>query len=157
MSTLTAAPAPAPALKVTQARVLRSEFTKFTSLRSTLWTLLAAVVLMIGLGLLFCAVTGSQYHTFGAAQKLTFDAASTSLTGATFAQIAFGVLEAVERYNRSSAVHATQRTRAEFARFFAGLELIGPGIAPLGHWQPGPVNQLPDQGLPVFTAVGRKH
>jgi hypothetical protein len=67
-----------------------------------------------------------------------------------------GVLEAVERYNRSSAVHSTQRTRAEFARFFAGLELIGPGIAPLGHWQPGPVDQLPGQGLPVFTAVGRK-
>jgi ABC-2 type transport system permease protein len=92
MSTLTTAPAPAPALKVTQARVLRSEFTKFTSLRSTLWTLLAAVVLMIGISLLFSAVTGSQYHTFSAAQKLTFDAASTSLTGATFAQIAFGVL-----------------------------------------------------------------
>jgi len=41
-----------PALKVTQGRVLLSEFTKFRSLRSTMWTLLAAVALMIGLGLL---------------------------------------------------------------------------------------------------------
>jgi len=48
---------------VTQCRVLRSEVTKFRSLRSTMWTLLAAVVLMIGLGALFSAVAASQYHT----------------------------------------------------------------------------------------------
>ena len=66
-----AAPAPAgvPALKVTQGRVLLSEFTKFRSLRSTVWTLLAAVVLMIGIGALFSAVTASQYHTFSAADR----------------------------------------------------------------------------------------
>ena len=56
-------PARVPALKVTQGRVLLSEFTKFRSLRSTMWTLLAAVVLMIGLGALFSAVAASQYHT----------------------------------------------------------------------------------------------
>jgi hypothetical protein len=41
----TPAPARVPVLKVTQRRVLRSEFTKFRSLRSTVGTLLAAVVL----------------------------------------------------------------------------------------------------------------
>ena len=81
-----------PALKVTQARVLRSEFTKFRSLRSTLYTLLAAVALMIGIGALFSAVTASQYHTFSAADKATFDPISTSLTGVSFAVVAFGVL-----------------------------------------------------------------
>src|SRR6266567_3899332 len=81
-----------PALKVTQARVLRSEFTKFRSLRSTLYTLLAAVALMIGIGALFSAVTASQYHTFGAADKAAFDPISTSLTGVSFAVVAFGVL-----------------------------------------------------------------
>jgi hypothetical protein len=39
----------APALKVTQARVLLSEFTKSRSPRSTMYTLLTAVALMIGL------------------------------------------------------------------------------------------------------------
>ena len=67
-----AAPAPAPArvpaLRVTQRRVLLSEFTKFRSLRSTMWTLLAAVVLMIGLGALFSGVAASQYHTFSWAE-----------------------------------------------------------------------------------------
>jgi ABC-2 type transport system permease protein len=85
-------PAGVPTLKVTQARVLRSEFTKFRSLRSTLWTLLSAVVLMIGIGALFAAVTSSQYHAFTASQRASFNPAGASLTGITFAQIAFGVL-----------------------------------------------------------------
>src|SRR5262249_16237487 len=91
-----AAPAPAPArvpaLRVTQGRVLRSEFTKFRSLRSTMWTLLAAVVLMIGLGALFSAVTAGQYHTFNWAQRAAFNPVTTSLNGVIFAVVAFGVL-----------------------------------------------------------------
>jgi len=88
------APAPArvPALKVTQGRVLRSELTKFRSLRSTMWTLLAAVVLMIGLGALFSGVTASQYHTFNWAQRAAFNPVTTSLNGVIFAVVAFGVL-----------------------------------------------------------------
>jgi ABC-2 type transport system permease protein len=84
--------APVPALKVTQARVLVSEFTKFRSLRSTMWTLLTAVVLMIGIGALFSAVTASQYHTLSAADKAAFNAVTSSLNGVTFAVVAFGVL-----------------------------------------------------------------
>src|SRR5262252_8219723 len=87
-----AAPAPVPALRVTQGRVLLSEFTKFRSLRSTMWTLLAAVVLMIGLGALFSGVTASQYHTFSAADRAAFNPVTTSLNGVVFAVVAFGVL-----------------------------------------------------------------
>jgi ABC-type transport system involved in multi-copper enzyme maturation permease subunit len=79
-------------LKVTQGRVVRSEWMKFRSLRSTLYTLLAAVVLTIGIGALFSAVTASQYHTFSPADKAAFDPISTSLTGISFAVVAFGVL-----------------------------------------------------------------
>ena len=84
--------AKAPALKVTQGRVLHSEWTKFRSLRSTLYTLLVAVVLMIGIAALFSAVIASQYHTFSAADRATFNPISASLNGVTFAQVAFGVL-----------------------------------------------------------------
>jgi hypothetical protein len=87
-----ASAARAPALKVTPARVLRSEFTKFRSLRSTVYTLLAAVALMIGIGALFSAVTASQFHTFSAADRATFDPIGISLTGVAFAVVAFGVL-----------------------------------------------------------------
>lgn len=93
---LTAEPASArpadPVLKVTQARVLVSEFTKFRTVRSTVWTLLVAVVLMIGLSALFAAVTASQYHTFGPADRASFNPVSTSLGGMMFAVVAFGVL-----------------------------------------------------------------
>lgn len=82
----------APVLKVTQRRVLVSEFTKFRTVRSTVWTLLVAVVLMIGLSALFAAVTASQYHTFGPADRASFNPVSTSLGGMMFAVVAFGVL-----------------------------------------------------------------
>jgi hypothetical protein len=88
----TPAAARGPALRVTQGRVLLSEFTKFRSLRSTMWTLLAAVVLMIGLGALFSAVAASQYDTFNALQRAAFNPVTTSLNGVMFAVVAFGVL-----------------------------------------------------------------
>jgi ABC-type transport system involved in multi-copper enzyme maturation permease subunit len=91
-SSRTVEAAPAGPLKVTQGRVVRSEWIKFRSVRSTVWTLLSAVVLMIGIGALFSAVTASQYHTFSAANRASFSAVTVSLEGITFAVIAFGVL-----------------------------------------------------------------
>jgi ABC-2 type transport system permease protein len=78
-----------PGLKVTQARVVLSELTKFRTLRSTRWTLAAAVVLMIGIGALLSAVQASQYRSIGpgGAHPIV-----TSLQGAMFAVVAFGVL-----------------------------------------------------------------
>ena len=65
-----------------------SEWTKFRSLRSTVSTLLIAVVLMIGLGAMFAAITASQATGFQPGAT----AISTSLTGTFFAQLAVGVL-----------------------------------------------------------------
>jgi ABC-2 type transport system permease protein len=76
-------------LRVTPARVVLSEWTKFRSLRSTLYTLLIAVFLMIGIGALFAAITASQPGGLDPGQS----AVSTSLmTGTFFAQLAIGVL-----------------------------------------------------------------
>jgi len=79
-------------LRVTQARVLRSEWTKFTSLRSTLYTLLVAVVLTVGFGALFAAVTANQYARFSPAELARFNPIITSLDGVTFSVLAVGVL-----------------------------------------------------------------
>ena len=61
---VTVTPAPAgpryPAMRVTQARVVRSEWTKFRSLRSTLITLFVSVVLTVGLGALISGVTAAH-------------------------------------------------------------------------------------------------
>lgn len=79
-------------LEVTQARVLRSEWTKFRSLRSTVITLLVAVALTIGLGALFAAVTASQFANFDPAEQAQFNPVTVSLGGITFSQLAVGVL-----------------------------------------------------------------
>ena len=75
-------------LRVTQVRVLLSEWTKFRSLRSTVATLLIASVVMIGLGAMFAAITANQSAGFEPGAT----AISTSLTGTFFAQLAVGVL-----------------------------------------------------------------
>ena len=75
-------------LRVTQSRVVLSEWTKFRSLRSTVYTLLAAVVFMVGLGALFSAITANQPGGLEPGQS----AVSTSLSGTIFAQLAIGVL-----------------------------------------------------------------
>lgn len=95
--TATAQTRPTPAgppdsVKVTGPRVLLSEWTKFRSLRSTVWTLLIAVILMVGIGALFSAVTASKYSSFTPDELARFDPITTSLNGITFAQLAIGVL-----------------------------------------------------------------
>jgi len=94
MTTATA-PAPVtgyPGMRVTQGRVIRSEWTKFRSLRSSKITLLVAVVLTIGLGALISAVTAAHYTDMRDARRATFDPIVTSLNGVNIAQLAVGVL-----------------------------------------------------------------
>ena len=47
--------------RVTQVHVVRSEWTKLWSLRSTRWSLLFAVISMAGLGVLIAAVSMSRW------------------------------------------------------------------------------------------------
>lgn len=79
--------------KVTQTRVIRSEWTKLTSLRSTVWTLAGAVILVIGFGAIICAAVAASWDTdFSDVDKLTFDPTAFSLSGLYLAQIAVGAL-----------------------------------------------------------------
>jgi ABC-2 type transport system permease protein len=78
-----------PGLRVTRSRVLLSEWTKFRSLRSTVWSLFAAVVLMLGLGAGLSAITAGQPRSLGA------DPTSISLIGTFIAQLAIGALGAL--------------------------------------------------------------
>jgi ABC-type transport system involved in multi-copper enzyme maturation permease subunit len=98
MSTI-AAPARPPAAgerarpgRVTQGRVLRSEWTKLWTLRSTRWSLLAAVVAMAGLGPLIAVVQMSRWTHLDPHERLTYDAINTGVGGYHLAQLAIGVL-----------------------------------------------------------------
>jgi ABC-type transport system involved in multi-copper enzyme maturation permease subunit len=78
--------------RVTQLGVLRSEWTKLWSLRSTRWSLLFAFVTMAGLGPLIAVVTMSRWTHLTRHERLTFDPINTALGGWHLAQLAIGVL-----------------------------------------------------------------
>ncbi|GAA3909527.1 ABC transporter permease [Actinoplanes auranticolor] len=84
------APAAPSSLRVTQGRVIRSEWIKFWSLRSTTITLATAVALLIGIGLLASSMLNSGAATGPEAGEL--GPVDASLAGITFAQLAFGTL-----------------------------------------------------------------
>ena len=48
------------------------------------------------------------------------------------------------------------RTHAEVARFFDGLELVGPGVVQVHRWQPDPTTVAAGADIPVHCGVGRK-
>jgi ABC-2 type transport system permease protein len=77
---------------VTQLGVLRSEWTKLWSLRSTRWSLLFAFVTMAGLGPLIAAVTMGRWGRLSLHERVTFDPINTALGGYHLAQLAIGVL-----------------------------------------------------------------
>ncbi len=80
--------------RVTPAGVTHSEWIKLRSLRSTWFSLLAVVVIIVGLGTVFSALRAHRFaQTIGAnGGHLHFDAAQVSLRGVFLAQLAIGVL-----------------------------------------------------------------
>src|SRR5215831_5140834 len=76
--------------RVTQARVLRSEWTKLRTQPSVRWALLSAVILVIGFGVGYSLLRAARPPRGAAAAA--FDPASVSLSGVQLAQIAAGVL-----------------------------------------------------------------
>jgi ABC-type transport system involved in multi-copper enzyme maturation permease subunit len=74
------------------ANVLRSEWTKFRSVRSTFWALTVTVVLGIALGAVISAATAHSYAKFSVSQKLSWDPTGVSGAGMAIAQLAIAVL-----------------------------------------------------------------
>ena len=72
--------------------ILKSEWTKIRSVRSTYWTLAAAALTTVGLSAIICAVFVAQFKHLSASDLRSFDPASTSLTGGILAQFAIAVL-----------------------------------------------------------------
>jgi hypothetical protein len=79
-------------LRVTMPRVIRSEWTKFWSLRSTYWTMIFAVVSMAGLGPVVSAIEMAHWNQMNAEDRAGFDAIDASIGGYHLAQLAIGVL-----------------------------------------------------------------
>jgi len=123
MSTVTATstrPSAAAPKKVTQARVLLSEWTKIRSLRSTIFSLLAAVVFIVGLAILVPMVTVSHWPPRDPREALGFDPTTRTLSGIFLAQLAVGVLGVL----LITGEYATGMIRATFAAVPARLPVL---------------------------------
>jgi ABC-2 type transport system permease protein len=152
-------------------RVLLSEWTKIRSVRSTLWTLAAALVVTVGISALICVFTNAEFDSMSARRRLTFDPTFTSFAGMSLGQlamIAFGVLVVASEYStgmiRSSLAAVPQRTTfmvckitvaalvvlvvgmvTSFVTFFAGQALLGAHGASIGD--PGVLRAVFGGGL----------
>ncbi len=72
--------------------VMRSEWTKLRSVRSTVWSLIATFGITVGFGALFSWAYINRYNQQSLEERLTFDPTSHSLRGLFLAQLAIGVL-----------------------------------------------------------------
>jgi ABC-type transport system involved in multi-copper enzyme maturation permease subunit len=120
MTTATSATTRPSPTNVTQARVVLSEWTKLRSLRSTVFSLLAAVVFIVGLSVLVPSVTVGHWPPRDAGEAAAFDPTTRSLSGIFLAQLAIGVLGVL----LITGEYATGMIRATFAAVPARLPVL---------------------------------
>jgi ABC-2 type transport system permease protein len=151
--------------------VLRSEWTKLRSVRSTFWALTVTVVLGIALGAAISAATAHGYARSSVSAKLSWDPTGYSQTGVAIASLAIAVLGVLcisSEYSsgmiRTSLTAVPKRGRVlaakslvvavvtfvvgeatTFGAFFAGQALIS------GH---APTAALGDPGVARAVAGG---
>jgi hypothetical protein len=97
--------------RVTQLRVAVSEWTKLRSLRSTLWSLFAAILLTILLPVLFAAITSSHWGSMSAHERADRHPLDIALAGVNLSQLAIAVLGALV----ITGEYSTGMIRASFA------------------------------------------
>jgi ABC-2 type transport system permease protein len=117
-TTATILPAYRASQRVTQLRVIRSEFTKLRSLPSTGWSLLIAITVIAGFGILYCTLRAAR-PPHGAAIA-TFDPTAVSLAGVEIAMLVAGVLGGLF----ITGEHASGQLRATFAAVPARLPVL---------------------------------
>jgi ABC-2 type transport system permease protein len=109
---------PAGDQRVTLPRVVRMEWIKFWSLRSTIYTLAVTVLLVVGVGLIISGVVGSGDE--GPGQDDFADPTSISLGGVTLAALAIAALGVL----MSAGEYATGTIRATLAAVPARLPVL---------------------------------
>lgn len=99
MTTTTATPpvhrSDLPAGGATLAHVIRSEWTKFWTLRSTWWTLLIAFVVTVGFATLASWGASSHLDHMSPEDRATLDVTNVATVGIAFGQLALAVLGAL--------------------------------------------------------------
>ena len=93
---MTTAPAPLPTLaprgRLSLPRVMHSEWTKLRSVRSTMWSFFAALLITIGLPVLVSLVVSTHWDRMSAQDRASQHPLDFALVGVFVAQLAIGVL-----------------------------------------------------------------
>jgi ABC-2 type transport system permease protein len=157
--------------------VLRSEWVKLRSVRSTFWALAVTVVLGVGLGAVISAAAAHGYAKFSVSEKQSWDPTGVSQAGFFLAQLAIAVLGVLcisSEYStgmiRTSLIVVPKRGRVlaakalvfavvafvvgeftSFAAFFAGQALISGHAPHAALGDPGVARALAGAGLYVTT------
>ncbi|MFF7993124.1 ABC transporter permease subunit [Kitasatospora xanthocidica] len=139
--------------------VLRSEWTKIRSVRSTVWTLALAFVVTVGIGALLSLLTNNNFTEFRRNEQSPFDATGTAFAGIMLGELAiivFGVLAIGNEYSsgmiRVTLAAVPQRVAllggkatvlgalalavslvTAFVTFFVGQALLGSHSTSLGE------------------------
>ena len=94
MTAVAQSPAPvrAHAGRVTQGRLIKSEWIKFRTLRSSRWSLIAGVGAMIAIAVLFSLAMKNHYPHMSRARQLEIDPVADPMRGVLLGQLAIGVL-----------------------------------------------------------------
>jgi ABC-2 type transport system permease protein len=90
--------------------LLRSEWTKLRTVRSTMWTLGLTVLIGVGIGALSTGLARANWLTATPAERASFDPIGRSLTGVYFGTFTIGVLGVLVM----SAEYSTGTIRAVF-------------------------------------------
>jgi hypothetical protein len=118
----------APRGRVTQARVVLSEWTKLRSVRSTRWSLLAAFLFTVGIAAIACAVVGHHYPQMSPQDRADFHPLEVNLAGVQLAQLAIGVLGVLI----ITAEYSTGMIRASFTAVPKRLPVLWAKIGVFG-------------------------
>ena len=97
--------------RVTQARVVLSEWTKLHSLRSTRWSLFAGILLTILFPVIFAAATSSHWGSMSANERADRHPLDIALAGVNVSQLAIAVLGVLV----ITGEYSTGMIRASFA------------------------------------------
>lgn len=112
-------------------QVLRSEWTKIRSVRSTVWTLSVAVVVTVALGMLIAALSKSEYDNLSAADRRAFDPTFIGFAGMSLGQLAmivFGVLVVGNEYS-SGMIRSSLAAVPRRGAFLAGKLTVATALA----------------------------
>jgi ABC-2 type transport system permease protein len=144
-------PTPTDGQRVTQARVVRSEWTKLRSVPSTAWSLATTAVLVVGFGVLYSMIRVTRPPR-QPADVAGFDPTSVSLSGVQVAQLAIGIL-GVLQVTVLALTTLVLCVPATFAAFLVGQSVLSAEHLDTTLGRPGVARTVLGAAL-YLTAIG---